>query len=452
LPVLQSPGLRVALGLGDQELEQRLRPTLESAEDLQIVAQCLAADQLLPLVASRSVDAIVLAWSLHRLTEAMLDQLERPDLIVVMLVPDADNERWRERTGPVLSINSEPEAVHAAILAARPGLRYTARPQARPDPVPLKPADRRDAMEGGGVVAIAGGAGSPGRTTVAISLATALGAAGPVVLVELDLCAPAIAAYLDLDPSRNVCTLGHAVREDPRAWNLVLGEELQTLAPNRSEALVLCGPPKREMRGSIGPQFIERLIDELSGRFRWVILDVGPELLGADTVAASHRAALASADHLLVVSAADFVGLWHTRTALDQIDRLLEIDRRKVHLVLNRHDPRFHNPRDEVEWHLGTPAVAVVPLDNVGLQRAISAQRPVVIDSGSRAGRALLSLAETLNEGKLRLPEVGQARAKTRPWWRLHLRRRRPPPTVRPVVALDADRPPAAERARSRAW
>jgi Flp pilus assembly CpaE family ATPase len=168
-------------------------------------------------------------------------------------------------------------------------------------------------------------------------------------------------------------------------------------------------------------------------------------------VAASHRAALQRADDLLFVAAADFVGLWHARTALEQIDRLLEIDRRKIHLVLNRYDPRFHNPRDEVEWHLGSHAVAVVPSDNPGLQKAISAQRAVIADSGSRAGRALLSLAETLNEGKLQLADVRHPRAKKRSWWRLFTRRR-PTPPVRSVAPVDPELSARQERARSRAW
>ena len=220
-----------------------------------------------------------------------------------------------------------------------------------------KPVDRH-AEEGGlgGVIAVAGGAGSPGRTTLAINLATALGAATPTALVELDLCAPAAAAYLDADPSRNVCTLAHAVRDDPALVGCrAAATSCNRLDRSRRNALLLCGPPKREMRASLGPSLVERLVDELVQRFRWVVLDVGPELMGIDAVPATHRAALARAQHILLVSAADFVGLWHTRTALDQLERLVGIERRRVNLVLNRHDARFHHSRQEVEWHLGAP-------------------------------------------------------------------------------------------------
>ena len=82
------PELRVALGLGDQELEQRLRPVLDAADDLAIVVHCLAADQLLSAVESRQVDAGGVGWSLHRLTETVIAQLERAPVKVVLLVAD----------------------------------------------------------------------------------------------------------------------------------------------------------------------------------------------------------------------------------------------------------------------------------------------------------------------------------------------------------------------------
>lgn len=443
----QQTRLRLALGLGDQELEQRLRPALEAAPDLNIVAQCLAADQLLELVQSHQVDALVVAWTLHRLTDAVLSQLDRPGLILILLVGDAAEERWLGRSGPVLSVNSDAETIHQAILSARPGERVRSRPPSSREPVQLKAADRPP-LSSGGVIAVTGGAGSPGRTTLAINLAIALGAAVPTSLVDLDLCAPAVAAFVDADPSRNICTLAHAVRDDPRAWGAALADELQPLSSTASNAVVLCGPPKREMRASIGPPLVKQLIEELAQRYQWVILDIGPEWLGIDTVAASHRAALAHAAHLILASAADFVGLWHARTALDQLDRLLDVDRARVNLVLNRHDARYHHSRHEVEWHLGAPVAAMIPFDQACFQRAISDQSPVVLDPASRAGRALVAFAEGMHAGQLRLPLIGAARTR-QAWWRRIFRRQPAPVLTRSFARVDAPRAVAAGGSRS---
>jgi Mrp family chromosome partitioning ATPase len=438
--------LRVGLGLGDQELEQRLRADLEAAPDLVLVAQCLAADQLLELVQSHQVDALVVAWTLHRLTDSVLAQLERPGVTLVLLVSDPHEPRWSQRAGPVLDISSDAAAIRQAIGAARAGGRWPSRPAPPPDTVPLKREDR-PVPEAGGVIAVSGGSGSPGRTTLAINLATALAAAASTVFVELDLCAPAVAAYVDADPSRNVCTLAHAVRDDPHSWEAALADELQPLGSGARQALLLCGPPKREMRTSVGAELVGRLLDELAQRYRWVIVDVGPEWLGFESLAASHRAGLARADHVVLVTAADFVGLWHARTALDQLDRVLGIDRTRVNLVLNRHDSRFHHSRQEVEWHLGAPVIGLIPFDQAGLQRAIAEQRPVVLDSSSRAGRAMVELAAGLHADRLQVPVGGSTRARL-PWWRRIVSRQPVSAFNRPFAR--AGRPPAAAMSGSR--
>jgi MinD-like ATPase involved in chromosome partitioning or flagellar assembly len=416
--VYEPPRLRLALGLGDQELEQRLRPALDDTDDLLVVAQCLAADQLLQAVESRQVDAAVVAWSLHRLTDTLLEQIERSGPPIVLLVPDPEAERWSARRGPVLPLDAQPLAIRQALqTASRRGERVVSRPRPSSEPVVRTVADSPESRAAR-VIAVAGGAGSPGRTIVAINLATALGTAAPTVLVEADLCAPAVAAYLDRDPSRNVCTLAHAVRENPHAWDVALVDELQPLNRHCGMGVALCGPPKREMRASIAPTFFERLVGELGQRYRYIVLDVGPELLGMDTAAANHRAALASAQQVLLVTGSDLVGLWHARTMLDQLERQLGMERQQVSLVLNRYDARHHHPRAEVEWHLGAPVVAVIPFDHHAAQRAIAEQRPLMVDPSSRASRALLNLAERLHAGKLRLPDTPAAGDPGASWWR----------------------------------
>src|SRR5437868_3513763 len=120
--MFEAPELRLALGLGDQALEQRLRPALDTIGDVAVVAQCLAADQLLVVLEERRADAFVVAWNLHRLTDTTLAQLER-SLPVVLLVPDPDDERWHARRDPTLSIDTDAAAIHKAVLSARRGER-----------------------------------------------------------------------------------------------------------------------------------------------------------------------------------------------------------------------------------------------------------------------------------------------------------------------------------------
>ena len=156
-----------------------------------------------------------------------------------------------------------------------------------------------------------------------------------------------------------------------------------------------------------------------------------------ENAAANHRAALASAHQLLLVTGSDLVSLWHTRTALDQVERHLGVDRQTLNLVLNRHDARYHHPRAEVEWHLGTRVAAVIPFDHASAQRAIGEQRPLIADPASRAARSLLKLAEQVNAAQLSLP-VTAKRETGASWWRRVLRRQQHGSVAR--TALEPER------------
>jgi Flp pilus assembly CpaE family ATPase len=190
--------------------------------------------------------------------------------------------------------------------------------------------------------------------------------------------------------------------------------------------VVLLGPPKRAMRASIAPAFVARLVAELARRYRYVILDIGTELAGSEPAAANHRAALGSAQQVVLVGGADLVGLWHARTALDQLERQLGVERERIGLVINRHDPRHHHSRSEIAWHLGAPVITVVPFDQTAVQRATAAQYPLVEGPTGRAARALIELAERIYDGKLRPVAGPQRRNPVLPWWRhMGLGRRR---------------------------
>ncbi|MHB1131022.1 MAG: hypothetical protein ACYC4L_01400, partial [Chloroflexota bacterium] len=137
-------------------------------------------------------------------------------------------------------------------------------------------------------------------------------------------------------------------------------------------------------------------------RYRYVVVDAGADLLGSEGTA--QRAVLALAGQILLVARADLVGLWHARTALGLLERELGIPRERLALIVNGHDRHFHHGRAEIEWALGIPAAAVVPHDHAAAQRALAAQRPLVLEGRGRAARALLDLAERVHGDRVLLP------------------------------------------------
>jgi hypothetical protein len=97
------------------------------------------------------------------------------------------------------------------------------------------------------------------------------------------------------------------------------------------------------------------------------------------------------------------------RTSLGLMESHLHIDPSRVALVVNRHDPRFHHGRTEIEWALKASTACLIPYDHLNIERALATQRPAVLQRRGAAGRALLDLAERLHGGKLVLPPEPQA-------------------------------------------
>jgi len=406
--------LRLAVGIGDPEREREILPELDATPELVVAERCLSADALLEAVLARRVDAVLVAYDLHRLGRA-LAELEASGVPRVLLVPDPEEPRWQTVGGVVLANSASPQLILEALRAAvrgepfgrtspqpAEGVLPMAWPEPEQGPVTLAPSDRAIEQDSPVVFAVASGHGAPGRTLVALNLAAALGAVAPTVLVDVDLAGPSVAAYVDADPTHNVYMVAHAEPDSAWEWHTVLEQECQPLDRRSPHARVLCGIPKPDMRGRLGRPFLEGLLATLRHEARYVVLDTGAELLGND--GAFHRAALGLADHVLLVASADLVGVWHARNTLRLIREQLQIDATRVALVVNRHDPRFHHTRVEIEWALGIGTAAVVPHDHAAVQRSVAAQRPLVLDTRSRAAQALLDLASRIHGGKLVLP------------------------------------------------
>jgi MinD-like ATPase involved in chromosome partitioning or flagellar assembly len=418
------PLLRLAVALGDPERERALLPALAETGDFVIAERCLAAEQLLACLEAGRVDAALVALGLHRLTEGALGDLARARVPVVLLASAPEGDLAAHYGGTVLPPESDPETVRLALLAALRG-EAPGQVPARADPEPPQQLARSSAAPVGilSVIAVASGHGSPGCTTVALNLAAALGAVAKTVLVDADLSGPSVVAYLDADPTRNLYMLAHAEPGTPAEWERAIGQEAQPLSPRSPQGIVICGVPKPEMRSGVSPRFIEELVAHLRGRFRYVILDVGADLLGADS--AVNRTALALADQILLVTGPDLVSLWHARTALRLLKGTLTVPAGRVALVVNRHDRRHHHGRSEIEWALGLPAAALIPYDHGAAQRAIGAQRPLVAEWG-RASRSLLDLAERVHGARVLLPPEPaiSGRVRARGWTPASLLRR----------------------------
>lgn len=394
------PHVRLAIGVGDPEREQALLPVLSGFDDIVITERCLTGNQLLDCIQRGTVDVALVAFDLHRLHQDVLSEVARNSTPVVLLVPEASDEHWQACQCVVLPITAGPESIRQAVIAAFRGESLQiARPTVKLDTaqgvtdLPAPPSVLGSAFA---VITLASGHGSPGRTTTAVNIAAALGMAAPTILVDADLVGPSIAAHLDADPTRNLAMLAHAEPATSDEWERAVAQESQPLSLDVPNTVVLCGIPKPAMRSRISAQFFEQLIAQLQRLYRHVVLDIGADFQGPDEVV--HRQALGFAQQILFMASSDIPGLWHARVGLDALHSHVRIDADRVALIINRHDRRYHHSRGEIEWALGIASAAVIPYDHQSVQRALCAQRPLVLDRRSRPGRALLDLAERIQD------------------------------------------------------
>ena len=393
-----APPLRVVVALGDPERERQLLPLLDEPRGLVVTGRCLSADELLPQINRRPADVALLASDLHHLTRAaLLRLLNVVPRTVVLVAERADDSVWRLAGVSVLPQGATPEAVVAALKG---------------EVIELPPASdvRLDSPTSVGeldipaactLLAVIGPDGSVGRTTIAVNLATGLGAVAPTVVVDGDLRSPAVAAHLDADPTRNVYMLAHASPRSSLEWDRALEQEVQPIGTYSRHGSVLCGVPKPEMRGRLTPGFLAELLGQLAQRYRYVVLDGGDDV--ADPGTELGQLLLSRAAHVLVVVTPDLVGMVRGQRYIARLRRQEGLSDRLA-VVVNRYHRRHHSSRQQMEWALHSGLAAIVPQDYHAAERALIAQRPLVLQRRSRARASLLELAGRIHDGEILLP------------------------------------------------
>lgn len=201
----------------------------------------------------------------------------------------------------------------------------------------------------GTALALLGGKGGVGTTTVACNLADALArtADRSVILVDLNLYMGDVAVTLDLKP-------------DPTALFF-----LQRVA--HADAQVLVDQPQKHPRGfrvmgldgdmeSADPVSAEQvvfLIERLRQRYDFVVLDCGTNLTEVSMTACS------TADRRLIVLTEQLAARLGARRRLLAL-RALDPERRNIHALLNRCQESDPEHLQRVEQSIGMPILATL--------------------------------------------------------------------------------------------
>lgn len=375
---------------------------------LVVLKRCVDITDLLATAATGQAQVAVVSLDAPGLDATAVGQLQRQQVGVVAIAPARDDVADRAARLGVRTVLPD-QAIHQladAVLAS-----------ARQEEPPTVPGEVSPGGTGR-AVAVWGPNGAPGRTTVALGVAGELARRGvdPLVL-DVDPWGGAVAQHLGvLDEVSGLlsCARLSATGE--------LAARFSSLQRRVGGLRVVTGLPRADRWVELRAGAVEQMVG-LGRRQGPVVIDTGFSL--EEDPAAEYAArpgrngmtleALAAADVVVVVGAADPVGLSRLARGLAELRESTGVG--PVHVVVNRWRNRLGWSEADVAGLLagfGRPAgLHFLPDDRDAVDRALISGRTLAESGDSALGRALAALVDALAPGggaPVRRRTAGRAR------------------------------------------
>ncbi len=418
--------------------ESTLVTTLERGTDAQIARRCPDLADLLAVAGSGLAEVALVSADLRSLDRTALDHLRECAVTVVGIYPPGDETAQRHllQLGitTILAADASPDLLQEALDGlddapdlAGPGPSWTAQRLEAADGAPPGGDDpsAREAVRSGAagqagtasdpdqevplgtIIAVWGPAGAPGRTTVALNLASELALLGQAtVLVDADTYGGCIAQALSLlDEGPGLAAATRSA--DQGSLDL---PALARLAPEVSPGLrVLTGLPKAERWPELRAAALEHVLTLTRRLARFTVIDCGfnledDEELSYDTLAPRRNAAtlisLAVADQVLAVGGGDPIGLQRLVRGLQELGTIASpsptvvVNRVRSSAVGPRPESRI---RDALTRFAGIDNPRFIPDDPASLDAALLAGQSLAEAApDSNVRKTLVALASEI--------------------------------------------------------
>ncbi|WP_337063469.1 AAA family ATPase [Kineococcus sp. G2] len=284
-----------------------------------VVRRCADLAEVLAAAGAGLARAAVLGADLPGADAEAVDALRRHGVGLLVLLPageagTAHEHRWRALGARGFARSGEdPAALAHAVAAAAEAVVHPGGGAVPAAPAPGTAEEQvlSDAAAAGTgrTVAVWGPHGSTGRSTVAVNLAAELAATGAAtVLADLDTRGACVAQLLGvLDEAPGLLAAVRAATEG-RLDAGVLQRHAALVLPDLA---VLTGAPDPRRWSELRPVGLRRVLEVAAGVAEWVVVDLpgGSDEEEDGSRDASTAVALEAADAVLVVGAADPVGL-----------------------------------------------------------------------------------------------------------------------------------------------
>lgn len=377
---------------------------LEAHAGVVVLKRCVDVDDLLASVTNGQADVAVLSLDAPGLDPASIAHLRRhavrPVGVTSAGAADLDVREHAQRLGISTVVGSGELASLPVVVTTVEDVSDT---RARDgDPEPGAGPDPTPATDAGRVVVVWGPAGAPGRTTVATGLACEVARREvDVVLVDLDPYGGAVAQQLGiLDEVSGLLSASRL------AGSGQLDDRFASICRGVGDHLaVVTGLPRADRWREVRAAHVDQVL-EGARSLGHVVVDTGfclEDDAGSDCGGRPGRnsltlAALEQADEIVVVGAADPIGLARLARGLVELrERATGIP---VRVVVNRMRGSIGWSEKEiagmVEGFSRVAGLHFLPEDRTALDRALVSGRPLVEHGDSPLVRSVAALTDAV--------------------------------------------------------
>lgn len=382
--------------------ESRGLAALQDHPGTVVLKRCVDVDDLLAAASTGQADVAVVGVDLPGLDQTVVDDLTRHGVRVLGVAADPDLTQPRATRIGIVSVLDAARIEELGQRAAALPADATLPAPAVSSPLPaLDPGPLTEGAVAGRIVVVWGPGGAPGRTVVAAGIAAELARRGlSTLLIDADPHGGAVAQHLGiLDEVSGLLAAARLVASGN------LEQRFASVQRRLSDQLrVITGLPRADRWVEVRPGALTEIV-ESARRGGQVVIDTGFSVerdlasdLGRPGRNDLTREALEVADEILLVGAADPVGLARLARAVTEVHELRA--GAPVRVVVNRMRPTLGWRESDVVAMLDGfgPSLGVhfLPDDQAAVDRAMVAGRLLVESGESTLTRAIAALLDAM--------------------------------------------------------